>query len=171
MRSGFIARPDSMRTNGHSNFNNLGKRQFVQKDLRRQHRRTDLAEQDVLLRESAETRGIRDPDGEPASLHGSARQGLLRYVAGGRNRPAGQTAPRWTRGAILFRDYRSARITSLRRSAETRTGQTIQEAIGETPLPNNFAGGDGLNTAYYTWTAPVKEKQQAQYDSHRLQIY
>ena len=38
--------------------------------------------------------------------------------------------------------------------------KTIQAAIGETPLPNNFAGGDGLNTAYYTWTAPVNEKQQ-----------
>jgi hypothetical protein len=30
----------------------------------------------------------------------------------------------------------------------------VQKIIGETPLPNNFTVGDGLNTAGYTWPVP-----------------
>ena len=33
-------------------------------------------------------------------------------------------------------------------------------SVAKLPLPNNFTGGDGLNTSYYTWTAPVTEAQQ-----------
>jgi hypothetical protein len=31
---------------------------------------------------------------------------------------------------------------------------TVQKLIGETPLPNNFTVGDGLNTAGYSWPVP-----------------
>jgi hypothetical protein len=30
----------------------------------------------------------------------------------------------------------------------------VQKIVGETPLPNNFTVGDGLNTAGYTWPVP-----------------
>ena len=35
-----------------------------------------------------------------------------------------------------------------------------QQAFAKTPLPNNFSGGDGLNTAYFTWASPAFERQQ-----------
>ena len=37
---------------------------------------------------------------------------------------------------------------------------TIAAGVAKTPLPNNFSGGDGLNTAYFTWASPAFERQQ-----------
>jgi hypothetical protein len=37
--------------------------------------------------------------------------------------------------------------------------QRVQGLVGQTPLPNNFTGGDGLNTALFTFAALQREKQ------------
>jgi hypothetical protein len=143
------------------NFNNLGKRQFVQNIYGGSiggpiWRNKTFFFANLQRLAASETRTV-----NRLVYTEQARRGLLRYAAGGRTRPAGQTGasvdaagnplPGLTIGAYNV-------VTS----DPQRLGldRTIQEAIAETPLPNNFTGGDGLNTAYYTWTAPVNEKQQ-----------
>ncbi len=89
-----------------------------------------------------------------------ARRGLLRYVRGGRNRPAGvPDASVDAAGNVL--PGVSIGVYNVATSDPQRLGldRTIQALLAQTPLPNNFTGGDGLNTALYTFTAAEKEKQ------------
>ena len=80
---------------------------------------------------------------------------MSRAAATGRSeRPALRSTPRAT-------SSRASRIGTYNVVANDpqRLGldRTIADAIAKTPLPNNFTGGDGLNTAYYTWAAPAFE--------------
>jgi hypothetical protein len=84
-----------------------------------------------------------------------ARQGLFRYVVGGRNFPAGS-------GASSSVDAQGNPVAGLTigtynvvTNDPRRLGldPTVQGIIGLTPLPNRFDVGDGLNTAGYTWLA------------------
>ncbi len=89
-----------------------------------------------------------------------ARRGILRYVRGGRNRPAGvPDASVDAAGNVL--PGLSIGVYNVATSDPERLGldRTIQALLAQTPLPNNFSGGDGLNTALYTFTAAEKEKQ------------
>jgi hypothetical protein len=90
----------------------------------------------------------------------SARQGQWRYVVGGRNQPAGVTGASVDANgnvlpAIQVGTYDVAANDPLHLGLNTQT----QRLIGLTPLPNNFATGDGLNTAGYTFSTPEFEKQ------------
>ncbi|MGC8792519.1 MAG: carboxypeptidase regulatory-like domain-containing protein [Bryobacteraceae bacterium] len=89
-----------------------------------------------------------------------ARRGILRYVRGGRNRPAGvPDASVDAAGNVLpgvnIGTYNVATSDPERFGLD----KTIQALLAQTPLPNNFMGGDGLNTALFTFTAAEKEKQ------------
>lgn len=86
-----------------------------------------------------------------------ARQGLYRYVVGGRNFPAGS-------GASSSVDAQGNPVAGLTigtynvvNNDPRRLGldPTVQGILGLTPLPNRFdvSGTDGLNTASYTWLA------------------
>ena len=89
-----------------------------------------------------------------------ARQGLWRYVIGGRNQPAGGTGASVDANGnplpgISIGTYNVGTADPQRRGLDP----TIQQLIARTPLPNNFTTGDGLNTAGFTFTAPEEEQQ------------
>jgi hypothetical protein len=144
-----------------ANFNGLGKRQFVQNIYGGSiggpiWRNRTFFFVNIQRLAASETRTV-----NRLVYTDTARRGLLRYVSGGRNRPFG--AP----GASVDASGNplpglSIGTYNVATNDPQRLGfdPTIAAAVAKTPLPNNFTGGDGLNTAYFTWTAPVNEKQQ-----------
>jgi hypothetical protein len=108
-----------------------------------------------------------------------ARNGFFRYIVGGTNAPFGAASPSVASvdagGNPLFPTC-SATVTTqcvatYNINANSSTGPgtgnptaigidpTIRAVINRTPLPNNFAAGDGLNTAGYTFGTPGRERQ------------
>ena len=90
----------------------------------------------------------------------SARNGILRYVKGGRNQPAGVS------GASI--DANGNPLPGLNIGTYNIAGSdpqklgldpSIQAMMKDIPLPNNFAVGDGLNTAGYNFSAQASERQ------------
>jgi hypothetical protein len=143
------------------NFNNLGKRQFVQNIYGGSlggpiWRNKTFFFANLQRLAASETRTV-----NRLVYTEQARRGILRYVSGGRTRPAGQTGASVDAAGNALPGLTIGTYNVVANDPQ-RIGldRTIQAAIAETPLPNNFAGGDGLNTAYYTWTPPVNEKQQ-----------
>ena len=96
-----------------------------------------------------------------------ARQGLFRYVVGGQNAPAGATNPSVdaTGAPLSGLTIGSYNIGQRDPLCATQPGScgldpTLQGFINQMPLPNNFStGGDGLNTAGYSFVAPQRERQ------------
>ncbi len=89
-----------------------------------------------------------------------AREGLWRYVRGGRNQPAGTPAASVDASGNVLPGLNIGTYNIAANDPE-RLGfnSTIRSLIQSTPLPNNFTGGDGLNTALYTFAALQNEKQ------------
>ena len=89
-----------------------------------------------------------------------ARKGILRYVKGGRNRPAGTSGASVDFAGNVLPGVQIGTY-SVPASDPQRIGldPTIQALINQTPLPNRFDLGDGLNTAVYRFTAPQMERQ------------
>jgi len=89
-----------------------------------------------------------------------ARRGILRYVRGGRNRPAGVPDASVDEAGNVLPGV-TIGTYNVAASDPERFGldKTSQALLAATPLPNNFTGGDGLNTALFTFTAAEKEKQ------------
>src|ERR1019366_948011 len=92
-----------------------------------------------------------------------ARQGILRYVKGGRNQPA--LAP----GASV--DASGNPLPGLSIGTYNVAGNDPQHIgldpsvlaeVKNEPLPNNFTTGDGLNTAGYIFSAQASERQHDQ---------
>ena len=144
-----------------ANFNRLGKRQFVQNiyggslggPIQKNKTFFFVNMQRLAARETRTVNRL--------VYTQEARRGILRYVAGGRNRPFGQTGASVDAAGnplpgLTIRSYNVAA------NDPDRTGldRTIAELIARTPLPNNFSGGDGLNMAWFTWAAPQNERQQ-----------
>jgi hypothetical protein len=93
----------------------------------------------------------------------SARDGVLRYVKGGRNLPSG--APGASVDAagnvvagLNIGTYNIATSDPQRLGLDPTTSAMAKAA----PLPNNFAVGDGLNTAGFTFSALASERQHDQ---------
>ena len=93
----------------------------------------------------------------------SARDGILRYVKGGRNQPFGVA------GASI--DASGSPVAGLSigtynvpTSDPGRLGldPTVQAMLKATPLPNNFNVGDGLNTAGFNFSAQASERHRDQ---------
>ncbi len=87
-----------------------------------------------------------------------ARNGVFRYATGGRTQPAGVSgASVDTNGnpVVPFTTYNAA----VNDPEGLGLDPTIAALIAQTPLPNNFTTGDGLNTAGFTFVAPEEEKQ------------
>ena len=90
----------------------------------------------------------------------SAKAGNWRYVKGGRNLPAGVTgasvdAQGNVNSGVDIGTYNVAASDP----AHLGIDSTIKRLMDASPLPNNFTGGDGLNTALYNFTALQFEKQ------------
>ena len=103
-----------------------------------------------------------------------ARQGIFRYRVGAANAPAGtSTASVDTAGSPLFPACGGSITTNciatynipardplcLSQPGNCGLDPTTQSLVNAPPLPNNFTGGDGLNTANLTFFAPQVEKQ------------
>jgi hypothetical protein len=89
-----------------------------------------------------------------------ARQGIWRYVANGRNLPAGAAGATVDSGGNVLPGVAIGTYNIVANDPR-RLGfdPTIIGVVRSTPLPNNFTVGDGLNVAGYTWTAPEEERQ------------
>ncbi|HEX4945753.1 MAG TPA: carboxypeptidase-like regulatory domain-containing protein [Blastocatellia bacterium] len=90
-----------------------------------------------------------------------ARQGVFRYVVGGRNFAAGTATP-----SVDAQGNPLPNLTIGTYNAVTNDPRnlgldpTVQKILALTPLPNRFDVGDGLNTAGYTWLATRTDPQR-----------
>jgi len=104
----------------------------------------------------------------------AARNGIFRYVQGGRNAAAGTlVSTAFPNGAAVDNAGNptlptcSATVTTRCIATYGVAGNpsgigidpTILAVINSTPLPNDFTRGDGLNTAGFNFLAPQTEKQ------------
>ena len=89
-----------------------------------------------------------------------ARKGILRYVKGGRNYPAGTPQASVDMSGNVLPGL-SICTYNVAASDPQRIGldKTIQTMLDGIPLPNNFTGGDGLNTALFVFSTPERERQ------------
>ncbi|MGH9938650.1 MAG: carboxypeptidase regulatory-like domain-containing protein [Blastocatellia bacterium] len=93
----------------------------------------------------------------------TARRGLFRFYPGALNanalaaRPTVDLNGNPVRPSTATGDLQTAPIFGRDpvRPAADPTG-SVARVLGFTPLPNNFRAGDGLNTAGYTWSRPVR---------------
>src|SRR5262249_7619059 len=92
-----------------------------------------------------------------------ARQGILRYVKGGRNLPGGTAGASVDSAANVLPGV-NVGTYDVAASDPQRLGldPSIQGMLKTMPLPNNFAIGDGLNTAGFLFTPLASEKQHDQ---------
>ncbi|MBX7169803.1 MAG: TonB-dependent receptor [Pyrinomonadaceae bacterium] len=104
----------------------------------------------------------------------SARAGLFRYVVGRANAPAGtSTAAVDSAGNTILpactgtpptnspciSSFNIAGISPAVINSAVLIDPTLQGYINAMPLPNDFTGGDGLNTALFDFASPQHEKQ------------
>jgi len=89
-----------------------------------------------------------------------ARKGILRYVKGGRNTPAGTPGASVDMSGNVLPGV-SIGTYNVGTADPQRIGldKTVQGLANDVPLPNNFAGGDGLNTAWFVFSTPERERQ------------
>jgi hypothetical protein len=92
-----------------------------------------------------------------------ARQGIFRYVKGGRNQPSGVSGASVDANGNVLPGV-SVGTYDIGASDPQRLGldPQIQTMLKDMPLPNNFAVGDGLNTAGFNFTPLASERQHDQ---------
>lgn len=90
----------------------------------------------------------------------SARQGLLRYVSGGRNLPAGVAGASVDAAGNPLPGVNIGTYNVVTNDPQ-RIGldRATQALVAQSPLPNNFTVGDGLNTAGFNFSTPQQERQ------------
>jgi len=97
-----------------------------------------------------------------------ARQGIFRYVAGGRNANTTSSAPSVDASGNPLFPACSATVTTNCLAAYNIGARdpnglgldpTMQSLFNGMPAPNNFLVGDGLNTAGFAFVAPSRERQ------------
>src|SRR5262249_50534082 len=93
----------------------------------------------------------------------AARQGIFRYVIGGRNRPSGVAGASVDASGNVLPGV-SAGSYNIVQNDPQRLGldPTTLAAVNQAPMPNNFTLGDGLNTAGYTFATGLSERQHDQ---------
>lgn len=88
----------------------------------------------------------------------AVRDGIWRYSMAGRTQSAGSASP-----SIDANGNPIVPIGTYNIAAGDPQGlgldPAIQALIAQTPLPNDFTVGDGLNTAGFTYSAPEEERQ------------
>lgn len=89
-----------------------------------------------------------------------ARQGIWRYNTAGRNFPAGVAGAAVDESGNVLPGINIGTYNIVANDPQ-RLGfdRRIKSLIDTTPLPNNFTGGDGLNTALFTFAAQQQESQ------------
>ena len=90
----------------------------------------------------------------------SARQGLFRYVSGGRNNPAGSPNASVDANGNPVAGLNIATYNIVANDPlHLGLDKTTQSLANAAPLPNAFNVGDGLNTAGFVFSAPSQERQ------------
>ncbi len=144
-----------------NNFNGTGKRMFVQNIYGGGIGGPILKNRTFFFANIQRLYAVETRSVDRLVYTADARKGILRYVAGGRNRPAGTTdasvdfSGNPTPG-LAIKSYNVAAGDPQHIGLDP----TIKKLVEDTPLPNRFTGGDGLNTAYFSWASPAMEKQQ-----------
>lgn len=91
----------------------------------------------------------------------SARQGIFRYVSGGRNFPAGSASASVDAQGNPLPGLNIQTYNVVARDPRTLgLDSQVQSIIGLTPLPNRFDVGDGLNTAGFRSLASRTDPQR-----------
>ncbi len=89
-----------------------------------------------------------------------ARQGILRYVPGGRNGNAGAAVPSVDANGNVLPGVNVATYNAVANDPQhIGLDKYVQGLLASAPLPNRFDVGDGLNTAGFNFTAPQEERQ------------
>ncbi|MFB3853190.1 MAG: carboxypeptidase regulatory-like domain-containing protein [Vicinamibacterales bacterium] len=92
-----------------------------------------------------------------------ARQGVWRYVVGGRNQPAGLATSSVDASGNVLPGVQVATYNIVANDPEKKgLSPEVQKLFALMPNPNNFSTGDGLNIAGYTF---LPEEWERQYDS------
>ena len=142
-----------------NNFNRIGKEQFVQNIYGGSIGGPIKKNRTFYFANWQELRAIRNVTSQATVLTAEARAGNFRFVPGGRNLPAGvANASVNATGAPLVPVTGYNIITSdpLRAGLDP----TVKALIDQTPLPNRFDAGDGLNTAGFVFRPTETEKQR-----------
>ncbi len=93
----------------------------------------------------------------------TARQGILRYVKGGRNQPAGVAGASVDAAGNPLPGLNIGTYDVAQNDPQhLGLDPSILAEVKAEPLPNNFAVGDGLNTAGYNFSAQASERQHDQ---------
>jgi len=93
----------------------------------------------------------------------SARQGIFRYVNGGRNRPSGVAGASVDASGNVLPGVNVGSYNIVQNDPQhLGLDPTTLAAVNQAPPPNNFALGDGLNTAGYTFATGLSERQHDQ---------
>lgn len=91
----------------------------------------------------------------------TARQGIFRYVSGGRNFPAGSSTASVDASGNPLPGLVIGTYNAVTRDPRSQgLDPTVQGIIGLTPLPNRFDVGDGLNTAGFRSLASRTDPQR-----------
>ena len=142
-----------------NNFNRIGKEQFVQNIYGGSIGGPIKKNRTFYFANWQELRAIRNVTSQATVLTAEARAGNFRFVPGGRNLPAGvANASVNAAGAPLVpvTTYNIVTSDPLRAGLDP----TVKALIDQTPLPNRFDAGDGLNTAGFVFRPTETEKQR-----------
>lgn len=143
-----------------NNINNIGKRQFVQ-HIPGGSVGGPIKKNKLFYYGNMQLLRARESQVTNRTVYTEqAKQGIWRYVRGGRNFPAGTPgASVDASGNVLpglnIGSYNTVQMDPQRLGLDPR----VKALMDASPLPNNFFGGDGLNTAFYTFPALQQEKQ------------
>ena len=141
-----------------NNLDRLGKRQFVQQIFGGSLGGPIIKNQTFFFANGQGLRALETAQVTRTVYTQAMRQGTYRYNRAGRNLPAGVAG-----GTVDLSGNPLGNIGSYNifQNDPQRLGadRDIAALIAQTPLPNRFDFGDGLNTAGYTFVAPQNERQ------------
>ncbi|MBI2687133.1 MAG: carboxypeptidase regulatory-like domain-containing protein [Acidobacteria bacterium] len=143
-----------------SNLNNVGKRQFVQHTFGGTLGGPVIRNKTFFFASGQGLKALETAIVTRTVYTEQMRQGNFRFVTNGRNLPAGVAGASVdfsgnpTNPGVL-KSYNIFNNDPLRAGQD----KTIAAIIAQTPLPNRFDFGDGLNTAGYNFTAGQFERQ------------
>ncbi len=143
-----------------NNFNSVGKRQFVQHIFGGDVGGPIWKNKTFFFVNVQALTALNSTSVTQTVYTQSARQGLFRFVPGGRNNPAGSPNASVDAGGNVIPGTPIATYDIVA-SDPLHLGldKTVQGLMSSSPLPNRFNVGDGLNTAGFSFTAPSQERQ------------
>jgi hypothetical protein len=142
-----------------NNFNRIGKEQFVQNIYGGSIGGPIRKNRTFYFANWQELRAIRNVTTQATVLTSTARQGIFRYATGGRTLPAGvpgASVDATGNPVVPIANY------NILTSDPARLGQdpTVKALVDQTPLPNRFDAGDGLNTGGFVFRPTETERQR-----------